>query len=325
YDRRSVNPARQQYATNECGQYGAIYQPLSTATWQSINVLEKLAQFGDAEIPDRPLLEQTTQVYGAYARLLLGEGFCTAAIDLGPELSSPEVFELAEALFTDAIAGPDDDLRNMARVGRARARLNLGHHEGALEDARAVPAGYVRNALYSSASTRSQNEVYNRNNQVYGMSVEQRNPIFAGVADPRVASVNTGDLGPNGFDTVWVQLKYESLDAPIPIARYEEAQLIIAEIEGGQTAVDIINRLHDAAGIPHFTGGSEAEIQQHVIQERARELYLEGQRFWDIRRFEIPFDPPVGAQYPTGSFYGDTRCFPLPDLERDNNPNLQGG
>ena len=35
----------------------------------------------------------------------------------------------------------------------------------------------------------------------------------------------------------WRQEKYTRREAPIPIARYEEAQLIIAEIERGQTAV----------------------------------------------------------------------------------------
>ena len=64
------------------------------------------------------------------------------------------------------------------------------------------------------------------------------------------------------------------------------------------------------------------EILDHVIEERRREFFLEAHRFWDHRRMLIPFDPPVGDPYPKGGFYGDTRCFPLPDLERDNNPNI---
>lgn len=325
YDRRAVSPARQQYAETECGGYGGIYQPVSTAIWQADNALRKLNEFTDAEVPNRPRLLQTAAAYGAYGRVLLGESFCTAAIDLSAELTPAQIFQQAEELFTQAIGGPDPDLVDFAHAGRARARLNLGDDEGALVDARAVPVGFARYSLYSQASNRSFNEVYNRNNRVYGVSTEDRwrNATHMGVVDPRVSTVNTGDLGPNGIDTVWVQQKYLDFDAPVPIARWEEAQLIVAEIVGGQTAVDIINALHAKHGIPDFSSTDPAEIRSHLIDERARELFLEGQRFWDIRRFELPFDPPAGTPYPVlGGVYGDMRCFPLPDLERDNNPNI---
>lgn len=325
YDRRAVDPARQQYADTECGGYGGIYQPLSIAIWQADNALGKLVEFDDSEVDQRPALIQTVQAYGGYGRVLLGESFCSAAINMSTELTSTQIFEEAEQLFTEAIAGPDDDLATFARMGRARVRLNMGDDAGALTDASAVTEGFERISRYSQASSRAYNEVFNRNNRVYGVSTETRwrNATHMGVEDPRVRTISTGDLGPNGLDTVWVQQKYETLDSPIPIASWEEAQLIIAEIEGGQTAVDIINALHDRHGIPHFNSADPAEILAHIIEERARELFLEGQRFWDIRRFELPFDPPVGTAYPVlGGLYGDMRCFPLPNLERDNNPNI---
>lgn len=325
YDRRAVDPARQQYAANECGEYGAIYQPLQTAIWQAGNALEKLNGFTDEQVSGRAVLQQTVQAYGGYGRVLLGESFCTAAIDYSRELTSREIFEQAEELFTAAIAGPDADLVEFARMGRARVRLNLNDEAGALSDAQAVAEGFIRTAEYSPASSRAYNEVFNRNNRVYGISTERRwrNATHMGVQDPRVLTVNTGDLGPNGRDTVWVQQKYLSLAAPIPIARWAEAQLIIAELTGGQTAVAIINTLHRRHGIPDFASSDPAEILDHVIEERARELFLEGQRFSDIRRLEVAFDPAVGIPYPVlGGEYGDMRCFPLPNLERDNNPNI---
>ncbi|MHB1168733.1 MAG: RagB/SusD family nutrient uptake outer membrane protein [Longimicrobiales bacterium] len=325
YDRRAVDPARQQYAVTGCGGYGGIYQPLSTAIWQADNALEKLTAFTDAEVDNRQHLIQTAQAYGAYGRTLLGESFCTAAINMSRELTSQEILAQAEQLFGQAIAGPDPALSDFARMGRARVRLNLGDRDGALSDAQAVPAGFLRLARYSDASSRTYNEIYSRNNRVYGVSTEEkwRDAQHMGVLDPRVQTVNTGDLGPNGTDTVWVQQKYLALNSSVPIARWEEAQLIIAEIEGGQVAVDIINMLHDQHGIPHFNSTDPDEILNHVIEERARELFLEGHRFWDIRRFELPFDPPPGTPYPVlGGLYGDMRCFPLPNLERDNNPNI---
>jgi hypothetical protein len=87
-------------------------------------------------------------------------------------------------------------------------------------------------------------------------------------------------------------------------------------------AVDI-NVLHDAVCL--ISQRRPAAIFNQVIQERDRELFLEGHRMWTIRRLDLPFNPPVGTVYPIkGGTYGDTRCFPLPDIERNNNPGLGG-
>ena len=61
-----------------------------------------------------------------------------------------------------------------------------------------------------------------------------------------------------------------------------------------------------------------------VIEERRRELWLEGHRLYDIGRFDIPRTPVAGTPYPKGGSYGNTTCLPLPDVERFNNPNIGG-
>ena len=105
------------------------------------------------------------------------------------------------------------------------------------------------------------------------------------------------------------------------MASYTEAQLIIAEVTGGTEAVNIINALHDAAGLPHFNSGDAAAITAQVIQERSREFFLESQHFYDVKRLNLPLNPAPGTPYAKGGNYGDMRCFLLPDVERDNNPN----
>lgn len=136
---------------------------------------------------------------------------------------------------------------------------------------------------------------------------------------------NANRLGSDNTTALWTQSKYTSRDAPIPLASWQEAQLIIAEVSGGQTAVDIINTLHAARGLPDFAGGDSATIMNQVIDERRRELFLQSQRFYDINRFNLPLVPAPGTSYGyKGGFYGDMRCFPLPDVERDNNPTLSG-
>jgi hypothetical protein len=49
---------------------------------------------------------------------------------------------------------------------------------------------------------------------------------------------------------------------------------------------------------------------------------LEGHRFFDIRRLNLPLVPAPGTTYRKGGTYGDNRCFPLPDVEIRNNPNI---
>jgi hypothetical protein len=121
--------------------------------------------------------------------------------------------------------------------------------------------------------------------------------------------------------------KYLDLGAPIRMATYDEAQLILAEVQGGAQAVAIINALRDEYGLPHYTGATDAaSIQQLIIEERRRALFVEGFRNYDMQRFNVPFNPPVGTAFPQkGGTYGNTRCLPLPDIEKFNNPNVPSG
>jgi hypothetical protein len=84
------------------------------------------------------------------------------------------------------------------------------------------------------------------------------------------------------------------------------------------------NRGRSGVGLPPYSGPTDAaSVQAYLISERSRELFLEGQHFWDINRFNLPLDPAVGTPYPgKGGTYADLRCMPLPDIERINNPNL---
>jgi len=119
------------------------------------------------------------------------------------------------------------------------------------------------------------------------------------------------------------------ISSPIPIASGDEAILLTAEADleaGNLTAVVAgINKLRTKSSLPQYAGGTAAEVRAQLIDERRRELYLEGQRFSDIIRFNIPQSPAAGTPFPVkGGVYGNQICFPLPDVERNNNPTLGG-
>lgn len=333
YDRRDVHPDDGRYGTSGCEALG-VYTPLSTARYSADMILSKLQAWSDKDVANRQDLIAKAAAYAGYGYLLLGEGFCSAAVDGGPELTSAQMFALAEQRFTTALqaaqAANDTDILDMAYVGRARARLDQGNLPGAASDARNVPIGYVHVATASTASTRRNNRIFAQNGvgstggSALSVGVSYRTVTFQGVADPRVSVLDAhrsaSDASPG--TPIYFQQKFASLSTPIPIATGIEAQLILAEASGGQAAVDIINALHDRAGLPHFSATDAASIQAQVVEERRRELWLQGNRFYDIRRFNLPLDPTPGTPYRKGGVYGSTRCLPLPDVERLNNPNI---
>ena len=340
-DRRTVGEEISLLVTWTCNNgdpLPGIYTAMQTARYQADQAVKKLDGWTDAQVAGRQGLIATASAYAGYATLLLAESYCSLAIDVGPELTRPQAFAEAETRFTRALdaaqASANQNIRDMALVGRARARLDLAVVAGnvvALNkladaglDAQQVTPGFVKNATYASTPDRRNNMVFKTNNFATTTTVQEpfRNVTDLGAPDPRVAVTNTGQLAQDGLTPLWTQTKYSSLDASIPIARAAEAQLILAEAQGGSAAVAIINALHSSAGLPPFHGGTETEIQQHIIEERSHELFLESQHLGDMLRYGIPFTPPAGTPYPGGGTYGTTTCLPLPQQEKQNNPNL---
>jgi hypothetical protein len=125
---------------------------------------------------------------------------------------------------------------------------------------------------------------------------------------------------------MWASPKYPTLSSPVPVATWEEAQLIMAEValNSGQLqeAVDIINLLHSRVDLPEFQSNNAAEIREQLIYERGAELFLEGQHMQDLERFNLTLVPAPGTPAPHGGFFSDQICFPLPEVEYLNNPNI---
>src|SRR3954470_20412786 len=129
-----------------------FYTPLQQARFQLDDAFNRLDKFADADVPNRGSLMAQMRAYAGYAVLLLGEGMCEMTMDNGPKMTREQVFAAAEGRFTDAIARAttvnDQSVLNMARVGRARAHLDLKKLPEAAADALLVPSGFVRNAEF---------------------------------------------------------------------------------------------------------------------------------------------------------------------------------
>jgi len=314
-----------------------FYTPLQQARFQLDDAFNRLDKFTDAEVPNRALLMAQMRAYAGYAILLLGEGMCEMTMDNGPKMTREQVWAAAEERFTDAItratAVNDASILNMARVGRARARLNLKKLTEAAADANAVPTGFVRNAEFTEGgAAQRENRIYNLTirNDFLSVSVPYRNLTVNGVAgnvpDPRVKVRDAAKRANDGITPLFQQQKFiaQTGGTPHPIASWNEAQLIYAEAVGGQQGFDAINRVRTANGVPVLTGPvptGQAFIDL-VLEERRRQLFSEGQRYGDMLRYNLPFTKGLTIN---GNTYSDLTCVPLPDVETRNNPNFKTG
>jgi hypothetical protein len=309
-------------ATSNRGAF-TVYLPLQIARGQAELALEKLTAFTDAEVTGRQLLLARAAFYSGYSHMLLSEGYCQVAVDEGALLTPAQGLAIAEQKYTDAIAAAttanNAAVLNASRVARARVRIALGNKAGAATDAKLVPAGFSFAATYAATPVRRRNTVMEDINLKLHLSVAPayRGLTFGGVADPRVVAINANRTGIDAVTPEWTQGKYAGPESSLPLATWDEAQLIIAEAEGGQSAIDAINRIHAKYGLPPYGGGTDAEILAQIIEERRRSLWLDGHQINDHLRFSIPFATGVDQK---GVRYNNETCIPLPLAELTGRP-----
>jgi starch-binding outer membrane protein, SusD/RagB family len=301
------------------------YTPLQQARYLAEESTRLITDFPDDEVPGKAEKLGLLGAYAGYAYVLLGEGFCEMAVDQGPLMTRQEVFQAAEERFNEAIthaqAAGSTGLRLLALAGRARARLDLGDLTGAATDAEQIPEGFIWNAEYSTVNGLRENRVYNLNRRNRNLSVEPDaygDVRIGDLPDPRVPVRNSGLRGHDGATVHWYQEKYNTAADPIPMASWEEAQLIIAEARPEET-VAAINRLRASQDLPPLEVTGDEDLLELVLEERRRQLFSEGHRLNDMLRHNLPF--PTGVNH-KGQAWGPITCMPLPDQERLNNPNI---
>jgi starch-binding outer membrane protein, SusD/RagB family len=335
-DRRDNGFSNGLYGTSTCTTVTGLYTPLSTARGEADAAVKRLEGWTAAQVPNRAKLQAQANVYAGFSYAALGMAMCQAAFDKGPLVNQVGMFALAEQRFTAAIAAAqaanDQTLLNAAYVGRARMRLFQKNTAGAIADASLVPSGFVFNAAMDATNARRFNHVYQAVSTAGGATVETSSRALAtenGEIDPRSAVTTLTTRPGDGLATIAIPTKYNAATLtagqaiPMPIARYAEAQLILAEARGGADAVTIINAMRAAVNLKPYAGATDAAaITNLIASERQRALFLEGFRAYDIERLNLPLVPAVGTPYLQGGVYGGTVCLPLPDIERFYNPNV---
>src|SRR5260221_453419 len=304
-----------QNAAATLGNY-ALYVPLQTARVQAEPAITVLDGFTDADVPTRALLTTTALVYAGFSYALLGEAYCQVATGPEPLITPAAALALAEARFTRAITMAatlnNATLLNAARVGRARVRLDLANNAGAAADAKLVaPSQFAFKAKHVTQPVPRFNTTVAAGTIKAHESIapEYRGLTVGTAADTRVPVVKDSRTnGQDGITPLWIQKKYVALDSPLPLATWDEAQLILAEAEPA-SAVAAISAVRAKYSLPAYMGtGASTDIQE----ERRRTLFLDGHRIGDMLRYGIPF---ATGKNQKGVSYGNLTCLPLPPSE----------
>ena len=278
-------------------------------------------------------------VWAGYANRHLGENFCQGVINGGAPGAHTVYFERAETYFTEAItvatAANNTNLAQAATAGRASVRLLRNNTAGAATDAAAVPSTFVyrmpyyQNELdqYNRIFWASANQPY-RAHTVWSTYIET---YRRATRDPRVPydsslTVLVGDAAVGALGRVrwYFQTKYPTLTSPINLSSGWEMRLIEAEVKlvAGDLAgaLTSINGRRTSLSLAPVTASSLTEAWAALKRERGIELWLEGRRLGDLRRWAALSRP--GALDPKEEIAGRDLCFATPLSEKQTNTNF---
>ncbi len=323
---------------------GTPWNLTQRARWVAEDGLRRFAENMEASEFSRSEMVAQAHLWAGYSNRALGENMCQAVIDGGAPLPRSTFLERAEQHFSDAIdvasAAGSSTIATAARAARASVRVQLGDWPGAVSDAGGIATSFVYEMPYFDRGDQSE---YNRIAHASANDPYKTHTVWGTIyadyylasGDPRVAWVDTGLPGDGGVACCgqvpfYQQIKFPDKDAPITLSSGAEMRLIEAEnaLIGGswESALSIINDLRAVYGVDPWTASGSAEAWARLKRERGIQLWLEGRRLGDFYRWNQEGTPgaldPLEILSPESYLLNQDLCFPIPDGERDTNPNV---
>ncbi len=275
-----------------------------------------------------------------FAVELMGETSCQGVILTGPPLTVQQVLDSAITAFKAAItiataigAGSAEAVKivNASNAGLARAYLQKKDYTNAAAAAALVPAAFVYNGVrIDDATNRALGNTLYASGQL-GTDLVVADP-YRLLNDPRVPWSDAGRNATDGILRLYRESKYLGYANPYRITSGLEASYIIAESNlmgsvGSQTAaLALIAARRTAGGQPAFGGGANAQVLAELMDQRARDFWLEAKHLGDWQRnpTATPYVPAAGTPFykPAQGTFGNATCFPIPDVEINANPNF---
>ena len=306
------------------------------ARWTSESAVDRVKEVLGSTASNNLQLAQAL-VWAGFANRLLGENFCDGVINGGPLQPSSVYLERAEANFTEAItvagAANNANLVSAATAGRASVRLDRNNLAGAATDAAGIANTFAYRMPYFTTDLDQYNRVFWASaNQPYRAHTVWNTFYDAyrkSTKDPRVPfdsslTVLVGDAAVGNLGRVrwYFQTKYPSQTSPINLVTGWEMRLLEAEVKlaGGDVpgAMTLVNAHRVSLGLAPWTAANATEAWTALKRERGIELWIEGRRLGDFRRWQALNRPGT-----SDDMTGRDLCFATPLSEKQTNPNLK--
>lgn len=309
-----------------------------------------------------------------YISLFMSELFCSGVplseagaegkVVYGTGLSTDSLQHYALAQFDSALSifGQDTGVIAIAaRMGRARAFLNLKEYDKAATEVANVPTDFRYDATYNSSVTASagffQPGGPSSLESAVGDNEGQNGLNFVSAKDPRVETDKVSNLNEIDYYEPHAWRASGSLNVPIESginARLIEAEYLLSQGKVTEwlaklnalrtTCASAVGCATPAptgdggvAGLPPLTDpGTPASRLQLMFSERGFWLFGTGHRQGDLRRLVRQYNIPQSQVYPTGAYipgtffgvsgtlYGIYTNIGLGVHELEANPNYQG-
>lgn len=325
-----------------------------------------IKRFTEAAAPDDMMYQ--AHLWTGWAYRVLGEWWCEAVISsTDPDDDTPGMhetntdtyFQRAVDNFTAALGyASSAEEQHAARAGRAQAYVWLEQWANAAADAATVPNDFAFVVPYDDLEQAYFNVLYwaaaYNPYASYTMHFTAAKEHYDTTGDPRTAvavdpahPLAVGSLSGYGPVEFSFPTKFTSRNDDQRLAsgwemRLVEAEAILAQGGAVADAMTLINEVHtrnvsdiDSNPLPALTAASATEAWEHLRRERAIELFLEGRRLGDSRRWDASGTPGAGAWQPPGGYaawqakspiFVDVSeravCFDIPNSEREANPNV---
>lgn len=329
----------------------------SRARWVAEDAIRRISDVVDDPQSDTNVGQ--ANMWAGFANRVMGDTFCEAVINEGPLEPHTVFFERAEEYFTDAIAIAEQtgetEYALAAYGGRAQTRMMTGDWDGASDDAAMLETDFVFEQRHSSNTARESNGLYRTYNEdaqstVWGTPFAEwgtqlnEDADHQSEGDPRVPfAVELNEdgeqvVGGDNRRPLYRVHKYEDRDQNVPVVKGTEMRLIEAEayLVAGNVpeAIDKINEVRDYHGLSSVTATSEEEAWEVLQKERGIELWLEGRRLPDVRRWaENPGTVPFEVVRETSGngpeddairnvLNVEQMCLPVSSNEITSNPNI---
>ncbi|MGH7712929.1 MAG: hypothetical protein ACREOG_16685 [Gemmatimonadaceae bacterium] len=332
-------------AVNENTFPTTFWSLVGTASTQLVRARKALEEFAAPGATKQSQMAQMQALQG-YVYLLTGETYCNGvpisnANDVDPKtesLTNVQLFNRAIASFDSALSlapASDVSIRNLATIGKARARVDLKEYATAATLVAAIPPNYQY--LVQHSRTTIINDVYDWMVGTRNFGVVNReggNGLdFLSANDPRILFNPAAAPGQDGSPTI-SPTKYPQPDSPVVLADGIEALMIRAEAAldagDGPGFIGFINSARATrTGLAPLTdpGTKDARVTM-LFRERAFWFWLTAHRLGDLRRLIRQYGRGAEAVFPTGPYfkggvYG-TDVNLIPSNAERNNPDYQG-